>query len=143
MKPAAWVGLAIIVGALAFGSRAFVANLTPYVTFEQARNARGNVQVMGKLDKKSIEFADDKTLRFTLVAPDGERLPVRYGSVRPANFEQAIEVTAIGNYDGQFFQAANLLVKCPSKYQGTEIKEYNAPKPSSAPSNGMPVMPGG
>ncbi len=58
MKPAVWVGLAIIIAALLFGARAFITNLTPYVTFDQARTARGNVQVMGKLDKKSIDGSD-------------------------------------------------------------------------------------
>ena len=38
---------------------------------------------------------------------------------RPANFEQAISIVAIGHYDSaqQSFLADSLLVKCPSKYQ--------------------------
>ena len=127
MKPAAWVGLVIILGALVFGARAFVTNLTPYVPFAEARKAPGQVQVMGALDKTSIKNRADE-LEFTLVSKDGsgERMPVRFTAARPANFEEAIEVTAIGRFDGQVFQADNLLVKCPSKYQGTETKEYGA-----------------
>jgi cytochrome c-type biogenesis protein CcmE len=125
MKPAVWVGFAIIAGALAFGARAFVTNLTPYVTFEQARAAKGSVQVMGKLDKKSIG-SDGTTLDFTLLDDEGRRMPVRFAGARPANFEEAVQVTAIGSYDGATLQANNLLVKCPSKYQGTETKQYGA-----------------
>ena len=122
MKPAAWIGFAIIAGALAFGARAFVTNLTPYITFAQARQTQGTVQVMGKLDKKSI--AVNKTLDFTLVNDRGDRMPVTFAALRPANFAEAVQITAIGKYDGKVFQAENLLVKCPSKYQGTETRQY-------------------
>jgi len=126
MKPAAWVGFLIIVGALAFGARAFVTNLTPYVTFEQARAAKGTVQVMGKLDKESIT-SDRQQLAFTLVSDNGDRLPVRFTAARPANFNMATQITAIGKYDGKELEAKNLLVKCPSKYQGTETeKSYDS-----------------
>ncbi len=123
MKPAFWVGIAIIVAALAFGSRAFVTNLTPYVPFAQARQAKGSVQTIGKLDKQSIRY-DRGTLEFTLLDDRGDRMPVVFRGPRAANFEQAVQITAIGQYDGTTFQAKNLLVKCPTKYQGTETKQY-------------------
>lgn len=125
MRPAAWLGLLIIVAALAFGARAFVTNLTPYVTFEVARKSEGTVQVMGKLDKKSIQNST-KALEFVIVGENDDRLPVRFTAARPANFEEALEVTAIGKYEGQTFHADSLLVKCPTKYQGTETKQYGA-----------------
>jgi len=121
----------VIVASLAFGARAFVENLTPYVGFKDARAARGSVQVMGKLDKSTIKYAS--TLDFVLVDDSGDRLPVSFSAVRPANFEQAMQVTAIGQYDGNIFQAKNLLVKCPTKYQGTETKEYAADGKTAAP----------
>lgn len=124
MKPAVLLGFAIILGALCFGAKSFVTNLTPYVTFSDARSAKGTVQVMGGLDKTSV-VQDGDALRFTLVSKDGkETMPVVFTSTKPANFAEAIEVTAIGSYDGNKFQADNLLVKCPSKYQGTETKTY-------------------
>ncbi|MGH9361973.1 MAG: cytochrome c maturation protein CcmE, partial [Thermoanaerobaculia bacterium] len=45
---------------------------------------------------------------------------------KPANFEDAISIVAIGRYDqaGGEFAADQLLVKCPSKYQGAEVKKY-------------------
>jgi cytochrome c-type biogenesis protein CcmE len=129
VKPAAWFGLIIILGALAFGAKAFVTNLAPYLTFEQARKSPGSVQVMGTLDKTSIT-QDAKALNFTIIAKDnsGERMNVIFTAAKPANFQEAIEVTAIGKWDGteQVFRAQKLLVKCPTKYQGTETetKEY-------------------
>ena len=117
MKAAPFVGIAIIVAALVFGACSFVKTLTPYVTFDQARQATRTVQVMGKLDKTSIKYIDNKSLNFNLVDDHGDRLPVAFTASRPANFDDAIQVTAIGTYDGQTFNADNLLVKCPSKYQ--------------------------
>ena len=57
----------------------------------------------------------------------GQTLPVRYEGLKPANFEEAISIVAIGTYDEASGElAANkLLVKCPSKYQGAEVKEYS------------------
>lgn len=128
MKPAAWLGLAIILAALAFGANAFVKTLTPYVTFAQARQAQGSVQVMGQLDKTSIQYGNSGTLDFVLLDGHGDRLPVAFVASRPANFDQAIQVTAIGHYDGSVFQADNLLLKCPSKYQGKEAdRSYGRP----------------
>jgi cytochrome c-type biogenesis protein CcmE len=55
---------------------------------------------------------------------------VRYHGVKPANFEDAVSIVAIGRYDAAAseFAADKLLVKCPSKYQGiedTETKTYS------------------
>ena len=125
MKPAAWVGMFIIIAAIAFGAKSFVTNLTPYLTFPEARRAQGTVQVMGKLDKASVA-QDASALNFTIISNDGDRMPVTFTAAKPANFMEAVEVTAIGKWDGQVFRANNLLVKCPTKYQGTETKEYTA-----------------
>jgi cytochrome c-type biogenesis protein CcmE len=127
MKPASWVGLVIIISALGYGIKAFVSNLTPYVPFAQARTSTNQVQVMGKLDKASIQSSLQE-LSFTIIAPEEDRMRVSFTAARPPNFEQAIEVTAIGKYDanGDVFRAKNLLVKCPTKYQGTETKSYSA-----------------
>ena len=118
MKPASWLGLAIILGALVFGATAFVKTLTPYVSFETARRAQGSVQVMGKLDKSSIRYGAVGALDFVIVDGVGDSLPVSFVASRPANFDQAVQVTAIGHYDGRVFQADRLMLKCPSKYQG-------------------------
>jgi cytochrome c-type biogenesis protein CcmE len=49
--------------------------------------------------------------------------------VKPANFEDAVSIVAIGRYENGVFAAEKLLVKCPSKYQGEEIeKQYGTKK---------------
>ena len=124
MKPGPIIAFAVILGALGLGARAFVANLTPYLPFAEAKSAGRVVQVMGKLDKSQSAVYKGGFLYFTLIEEKtGERLPVRFKGPKPGAFEQAIQITAIGEYKNEEFAADNLLVKCPSKYQGKEAEE--------------------
>lgn len=142
MKPGAWVGLIILFAALGFGAKAFVSNLSPAVSFADARIARGTVQVVGKLDKKSIAVETGGLLKFAILDDKGDRMAVEFAGQKANNFEQATQVTAIGKYDGQIFHADNLLVKCPTKYQGTDTKEYGAGQTSGgAPATGRSFLP--
>ena len=59
-------------------------------------------------------------LRFGLVDENGKVMPVLYKGVKPGNFEEATEIVAVGSYHDGAFHADQLLVKCPSKYQGIE-----------------------
>ena len=122
------IGIFLLLGFAGFSLAAFRTSLTPYVSFEEARRpaaASRVVQIAGGLEKGSSSYDDvNKSLDFTLVDPATQAtLRVRYEGVRPANFEDAISIVAIGRYDSgrNDFEAAKLLVKCPSKYQGAEI----------------------
>ena len=124
MKTGPMVAFLVIVGALGVGARAFVANLTPYLPFAEAKASGRVVQVMGKLDKSAGVRQDGGLLRFTLIEETtGERMPIAFKQAKPSSFDQAIQITAIGEYKGGEFAADNLLVKCPSKYQGAEATE--------------------
>jgi cytochrome c-type biogenesis protein CcmE len=116
LKPAYIVGGAIILAALAFGATSFQNSLTPYVTVAEAKNARGTVQVSGLLaDQGSYDQAGDFV--FTMKDDKANTLKVIYKHPRPANFDQATGVVAIGRYENGVLQAESLLVKCPSKYE--------------------------
>jgi len=80
------------------------------------------VQVAGQLVQGSSEFVEASSqLRFGLVEEStGAKMSVVYEGMKPGNFEEATQIVAIGTYrDGQF-AADQLLVKCPSKYQGVD-----------------------
>ncbi|MFH2036524.1 MAG: cytochrome c maturation protein CcmE, partial [Candidatus Zixiibacteriota bacterium] len=47
---------------------------------------------------------------------------VIYNGVVPGNFDQATSIVAVGKPGDEGFIADKLLVKCPSKYQGSEYK---------------------
>lgn len=131
MTRRAWtvLGIALLLGFAGFAFATFRTTLTPYVTFDEARGADRVVQVAGALAKESTRYdAEGESLHFALEDPEsGATLPVRYNGLRPANFDDAISIVAIGSWDrsASQFEARKLLVKCPSKYQGTEVKTYS------------------
>jgi cytochrome c-type biogenesis protein CcmE len=121
---------ALALGFVGLGLTAFQKTLTPYVTFEEARHARRAVQVMGALDKQSDRYDTSRQeLSFELLDEKGGRIPVVYRGVKPGNFKDAISIVAIGPYRSGRIEAEKLLVKCPSKYQGAEVKSYSSKPP--------------
>ena len=128
MKRGYWVAAVMALAFIALGVTAFQKTLTPYLTFDEARKARGMVQVMGSLDKQSDRYDTTRQeLSFELIDPDARRMNVVYKGIKPANFKDAISIVAIGRYHAGRIEAEKLLVKCPSKYQGAEVeKSYSA-----------------
>ena len=108
-----------------FGASSFKKSMTPYVSFAEARRASGMVQVNGVLaDKNYVLKKDEQYLQFKLKDSRGETMSVQYHGVIPGNFDQATSIVAIGRYKSEIFEADQLLVKCPSKYQtGAEQKK--------------------
>ena len=126
MKQPFWrigISLVLIVVLVAFGVTAFQGSLTPYKSFREAR-AGGYVQVNGTLADPASTSTTEGVLRFELKDTEGQVLTVAYHGVKPANFEQATSVVAIGRFEEGIFEADQLLVKCPSKYQAEGGKEY-------------------
>jgi cytochrome c-type biogenesis protein CcmE len=123
------VGAVLVVAFLAYGTTSFKSNLTPYVSFEEASRSARKVQVAGGLVENSTEYLDASgELRFAMVDKDGHTMTVHYNGVKPGNFEEAVQIVAVGSYRDGVFEAEQLLVKCPSKYQGLEdeIREYGS-----------------
>ena len=129
MKVRYIIALAIIIGFVIYGAVSLKTSLTPYVSFAEAKSSPQTVQVMGELEKSATRY--DTTaglLYFTLKDKHGNFLEVSYKGIKPGNFDQATQVVAIGDYKEKVFQADQLLVKCPSKYQGEEVQSYKAEK---------------
>lgn len=115
------VGGVLIVAFLAYGASSFRSNLTPYVSFDEARTAGRKVQVAGGLVQGSSSWDEASgELTFALEDEAGTSLPVTYDGVKPGNFEEATQIVAIGSWGEGAFEAEQLLVKCPSKYQGLD-----------------------
>ena len=131
-------GIFLLVIFAGFSMTKFSEALTPYVSYDEARATTRSVQVAGGLAPNSSSYdMNAKHLRFTLgdTEDSSKTLAVRYSGLKPANFEDAISIVAIGNFDSQTqeFVANDLLVKCPSKYQGVEGYEEKSYGSESAP----------
>jgi len=111
--------IVVVVGIWAFNS--FTDSLTAYVSFDEAQQCGARVQVMGEIDHQNVHYDIEKqVLHFTISDEQGNRMNALYAGTVPGNFQQASHVVCLGKYDGTVFQADQLLVKCPSKYQGEE-----------------------
>ena len=132
MKAKYIIGSVIILVFLVWGASAFMKTTIQYVSLDEAVHAKRTVQVMGKIDFDRVQYNDKNTrLEFAIydaTAKDtstAERMPVVYYGVVPGNFDQATSVVLKGKpgTDGVFV-AEQMLVKCPSKYQGEGGNEY-------------------
>lgn len=118
MNLKAILALVLLAVATVVGVSSFRKTMTPYIGFAEARTSSGLVQVNGKLaDKDYVLKPEEQFLRFNLKDDHGDVMPVEYRGVIPGNFDQAVSVVAIGRFQGDHFEAQQLLVKCPSKYQ--------------------------
>jgi cytochrome c-type biogenesis protein CcmE len=135
MKTKYLIGIPIIIVFVIFGALSFRKTLTPYVSFKQAKKSGAVVQVIGKVVLTEVDYdTASHQLAFPLADDDGSRMQVRYSGTKPGNFDQADKVVVIGSYRNGVFTADQLLVKCPSKYQGASAADSARMKhPSSIP----------
>jgi cytochrome c-type biogenesis protein CcmE len=112
-------GAVVVILAAIWVFSSFIDSLTPYVSFDDARMRGSRVQVIGSIVKSSV-FYDTDSLKLTFTARNeaGEEMPIVYEGSMPANFDQAPDVVCIGAFRDNRFHADELLLKCPSKYQG-------------------------
>lgn len=132
MKAKYIIGGIIIVVFLVWGASAFLKTTIQYVSIDEAARSERTVQVMGKIDFDKVNYQTDQSrLQFAIYDPEArdkataEHLPVVYYGVVPGNFDQATSVVLKGKMgDEGAFVAEQMLVKCPSKYQGEGGNEY-------------------
>ncbi len=119
------IGLIIIAGFAGWSISLLMSTTIRYVSLADVSTSDGFVQVMGKIDFDSVEYdVENSKLVFKisdLEEPESNRrLKIIYGGVVPGNFDQATSIVAKGEYKDGALQANQLLVKCPSKYQGMD-----------------------
>jgi len=121
MKKSYVVGAVVIAAAMALAMYSFKSTLTAYVTVGEAKASKRPVQVAGVIVKGTDRYdLQNNNLVFTLREDGGAEMLVEYDGPRPGNFDDATKVVAIGLYETkkQVFEARELLVKCPTKYEG-------------------------
>lgn len=119
-KTGAIVSVVVTVLALAGVTMAFLSAASPYVTLAEARTTSGDrLYLAGDMVKGSLR-GNVRSQRFSLKDANGEVVEIVYDGAPPSNLAEATRVVAIGKLDGGAFRARDLLVKCPSKYEGDE-----------------------
>lgn len=134
MKRGHILGLGIIAVAIVIIITS-IGDASTYESFSTAKTMALNgkteaIHVVGQLKKsqngevEGIEVGEDKTsFTFVMVDNDGVEQQVYYNEPVPADFKRSEQVVVIGNYKTQaMFVAEKILMKCPSKYQETDVK---------------------
>ena len=121
MKKSYLIGGVVIVLAMAMAMYSFQSTLTSYVSVSEAKASNRPVQVAGIVVEGTDKYdLDSNNLLFTLREDGGDEMKVEYDGPRPGNFDNVTKVVAIGKYESkrEVFLAQELLVKCPTKYEG-------------------------
>ena len=117
------VGGLIIAVFIVWAGMSFLSTTIRYVSLDKVEQTSGVVQLMGKIDFDAVEYdVKNSQLVFEVTGLEdhtkNQRLKIVYSGMVPGNFDQATSVVARGQYIRGEFVADQLLVKCPSKYQG-------------------------
>ena len=115
------IGGTIIAIALGMTISVFQSTLTPYVTIAEAKEQGRVVQVAGLSVKGSHKYDFQANhFVFRLREDGGAEMVVEFNGAKPVNLDDATKVVAIGRYlkKREAFEANELLVKCPTKYEG-------------------------
>jgi cytochrome c-type biogenesis protein CcmE len=134
MKKGHIIGLGIIAIAIVIIMTS-IGDASSYESFATALEMKEEgedkaIHVVGKLQKDAagqvsgIEVRDDKTsFTFLLVDNEGTTQKVFYNEPVPADFHRSEQVVVIGAYrNKEIFVADKILMKCPSKYQETDVQ---------------------
>ena len=82
---------------------------------EQPRDSR----VAGAIVPDSVNWSTQELLLTFVIEDETGQLPIAYHGPQPDMLVDAVEAVAIGKYNAaeRVFQAEELLMKCPSKYE--------------------------
>ena len=85
------------------------------------------VRVAGVLAPDSFQRNPGETLARFSIGDGGTELPVQYdGVISDLFFNPNSQIVAEGTYQSNgVFQATNLIIKCPSKYQAAEPSQQS------------------
>jgi cytochrome c-type biogenesis protein CcmE len=123
--------IAIIIIAVALGViLSTISNSSTYATFSEAKSNPGTTyHIVGKVNK-AVPFdynpeVNANIFGFNLVDNNGVEVKVLYNGAKPQDFERSEQIVVIGKMDEGSFHCKQILMKCPSKYNGNEADRKN------------------
>lgn len=101
----------------------FTSNASLYTDFDYAKTSGKQVHIVGEWVNRDQSVYDPSQDLFTFHLKDTLQQVelVHYYEPKPSNFEQAERVVVIGGYENGTFVANQIVMKCPSKYEETDI----------------------
>jgi cytochrome c-type biogenesis protein CcmE len=120
MKPKTIFGILFLVAFTGLLLTSFGQQVGGYMDFTEAEEAGVSATVVGMWVADSPSAYDPATnvFSFTMADENGNVRQVRYSNPKPPNFEDAEKLVIKGHSANDHFVAEDILVKCPSKYEG-------------------------
>lgn len=121
--------IGIIIIAVAIGTIFTTLNSTStYASFtEAAKEPESEFHVVGKLNKQKETIYDPQInanlFTFYMIDNQGKECKVQLHKNKPQDFERSEQIVLIGKMKGDAFEASDILMKCPSKYNEGKIQE--------------------
>lgn len=121
--------IAIILIAVAIGVIiSTIGNSSTYAPFSEAMlHPNSDFHIVGKVNKeKPYEYnpeANANLFGFYLIDNTGAEKKVLYNGAMPQDFDRSEQIVVIGNIKGDEFHCKQILMKCPSKYNGNEADQ--------------------
>jgi cytochrome c-type biogenesis protein CcmE len=96
--------------------------------FTQVMNSKTTIKATGAWVKEKHYSVDKQKnlLTFYLRDDEGNEMKVVYKGTIPNNFESATTMVVTGKYHDGYFEANDILTKCPSKYEATYEESENS-----------------
>ncbi len=118
--------IAIVLVAAAIGILISASSdVTTYANFTQAAQSGEKVKLVGQLVKdQPVDYNPEKDpnyLSFWLKDDAGQVRQVVLRAGKPQDFERSEQIVLTGQMTGDRFEASDMLLKCPSKYNDQEI----------------------
>ena len=92
-----------------------------YVSFAEAQKLQKEVHVVGQLvQPDSILYEpleNPNYFTFLLEDEESKTKKIIYRNAKPNDFDKSEKVVVVGKMNGANFEASNILLKCPSKYE--------------------------
>lgn len=123
------IAIAIVIIMTSIGDASSYESFTTALEMKQEGEDK-SIHVVGQLKKDQggevvgLNVREDKvSFTFVLVDNDGTEQEVFYNEPVPADFTRSESVVVIGSYrNEEIFVADKILMKCPSKYQETDVQ---------------------
>jgi cytochrome c-type biogenesis protein CcmE len=122
------MAVAIIIMTFASMPSATSKEITITDVIESADKFEGDyIMTEGLLNKSSVQWdADNLELRFEIQDENETPLSVFYKGVQPDNFTEDVIVIVEGFIgENGVFEAEKVMTKCPSKYEGEDMENYD------------------
>ena len=100
-------------------------DMSTYGTFSEAVKTGEKIKIAGQLSKDKEMYynpeEDPNYFSFYIKDTEGAEKKVVLLSEKPQDFELSEQIVLTGTMKGEEFIATDMLMKCPSKYEETDI----------------------